>query len=752
LRNWQDGHEGEVEIHDSFLRLSHGAAASLSSSSAAVLGLPDDVHLTLKTDVTGVLGRPDFKLAYEWSLHGRRETPKRTGAFLETSAGTRRVPLWMKHALDLADNFDPNLPMEDHWSALAAFRQALEPDDVIPDTLPENREMAGLSMTAFLRGLEVHVANRFSISPDSTLGQFEVVPYSSRRLDDAGISDDEISENDAELTGEALAVFQHRLRTRGARLAYQLGNNTYLVVDRSSTPVLEEMVRVQQSGREERKAFVMNPRAFITEAVDRHLKDSGEFDDLDEAGQEELVESVAGPALVESREYSARVTGVTVYEKPSTDFESSGTTWLPEVFDAGVADAIRGMSVAELRELHSQMNNVLSQGSGGTAMIDGVEVEITPARLAAVSGELERKEQDETLPDDPVPDVDPETAGPIILGTLDNFEHLSWHAQFNPRKPSIPLRLAELHASVFKPQSGHPPLGLRRLKDEVARDLPQKSRFLHPRLMPEIQAVTYDEAQQKLATGGAGAALKMLHHIRSVSVHPRASSVSAPEEFVEMSARLDATMDVLRRISDRGERVLVFIEHREMQFRFAELVRHYFGLEKVDVINGDTPIPKRQAIVNRFQTHLKHDGGFDMLILGPKAAGTGLTLTAATNVIHLSRWWNPAVEEQCNDRVHRIGQTHPVEVHVPMAVHPSYGPQSFDFLLQSLMQRKRKLASQALWPMGDTRGDLEGLQSALSGESSSNSANVIAESMSELFRRDDLAPIAPDQYGAYKLP
>lgn len=50
-----------------------------------------------------------------------------------------------------------------------------------------------------------------------------------------------------------------------------------------------------------------------------------------------------------------------------------------------------------------------------------------------------------------------------------------------------------------------------------------------------------------------------------------------------------------------------------------------------------------------------------MLILGPKAAGTGLTLTAATHVIHRSRWWNPAVEEQYNDRVHRIGQTKPVQ-------------------------------------------------------------------------------------------
>ncbi|MGY6646396.1 MAG: hypothetical protein ACXIVD_14360 [Salinarimonas sp.] len=47
-------------------------------------------------------------------------------------------------------------------------------------------------------------------------------------------------------------------------------------------------------------------------------------------------------------------------------------------------------------------------------------------------------------------------------------------------------------------------------------------------------------------------------------------------------------------------------------------------------------------------------------------------------MILLSRWWNPAVEEQCNDRVHRIGQTRPVNVHIPMAVHPGYREHSFD--------------------------------------------------------------------------
>ena len=987
LRNWQDQHEGEVDISEDFLRLSHDAAASLSSKAATALGLPDDIHLTLKTDVTGVLGRPNFKLAYEWSRHGHREIPKRTGAFLNTAEGHRRIPLWMKRAIDLSDSFDPTQPMEDHWHALAEFRRALEPDDTISNTLPDNREMAGLSMTGFLRGLEVRTVNRFSISPDKSLGQFEVVPYSSKCLDNAGVQDDDISEDNAELSGEALAAFQHRLRSRGARPAYQLENNSYLVIDRSSAPILEEMARVQQSDREERQAFIKNPRVFISEAVSRHLDAEGAFVGLDAAGQEELVESVAGPALVESREYSERVTGVTVYQKPATDFDSSGTAWMPEVFEAAMAETIRDMPIEDLNSLHAHMQQVIENESDTPAQIGDQQIEVTHARLAAVSGELDRRARKSVMDNDTAAEDTGSNVGPIILDTLDNFEKLSWHAKFFPRSPTIPFELsqsittplrthqtegfnwatsawksglpgilnadeqglgktlqtiaflkwlqdhmldpeasirgpilivaptsllrnweeeverhvasgkfgrlvrlygsslsgqkksgargtetgtglplldldwleeaiedgrshrywilttyttlanyqhslgkipfaafvmdeiqniknratiaskaaeamnadfrigltgtpienstmdlwtvmdriapgslgagsdfksrfgtpdtenmAELHGQVFKPQGTHPALGLRRLKVEVAKDLPSKTRFLHPRLMPKIQSDTYDTARQKLASGGPGAALKMLHHIRSVSVHPSAVEIVEPDDYVKMSARLSATMEILSRVKDQGERALVFIEHRDIQFRFAELIRHFFGLEHIDVINGSTPIPKRQDIVNRFQRHLTHNGGFDLLILSPKAAGTGLTLTAATNVIHLSRWWNPAVEEQCNDRVHRIGQTKAVEVHVPMAIHPGYGAQSFDCLLQSLMQRKRSLASQALWPMGDTHGDLSALQAGLSNEPQTQSPNVLDDCMFELFQRDNLLQIHPDRHGAYIMP
>ncbi|WP_370312914.1 C-terminal helicase domain-containing protein [Sagittula sp.] len=86
-----------------------------------------------------------------------------------------------------------------------------------------------------------------------------------------------------------------------------------------------------------------------------------------------------------------------------------------------------------------------------------------------------------------------------------------------------------------------------------------------------------------------------------------------------------------------------------------------FRLQRIDAINGDTPPPHRQVIVSRFQRHLLADDGYKMLVLSQKAAGIGLILTAATHVVHLSCWWNPAAEEQCIDRVHRTGvaRVHP---------------------------------------------------------------------------------------------
>lgn len=317
---------------------------------------------------------------------------------------------------------------------------------------------------------------------------------------------------------------------------------------------------------------------------------------------------------------------------------------------------------------------------------------------------------------------------PGRLGTL-----LDFRARF--RTPEAG-NMQELNQLVFSRQNGLPPVALRRLKEDVARDLPTKTRILRPRLMPDYQARTYEDARLKLTTGSRGSALKMLHHIRTVSVHPAITASDEAQSFIEMSARLSACFDILEKIRAKRERALVFIEHLQMQYRFIGLVKQVFGLNRVDLINGSTPIHKRQEIVNRFQNHLKDDRGFDLLVLAPKAAGTGLTLTAATHVIHLSRWWNPAVEEQCNDRVHRIGQTRPVTIHLPMAIHPAFQEQSFDCLLNSLMTRKRNLATTVLWPMGDTEDDADQLQAMLKDDRRRSTGHPVEDAMAAMFARE----------------
>lgn len=87
LRAWEDLHPGEVEITGSAVRLSHDAAASLSAPAAAALGLPPDTHLMLKTDVTGTIGSPTFRLHYEWSENGRPVRPPAKGHSLKPRRG-----------------------------------------------------------------------------------------------------------------------------------------------------------------------------------------------------------------------------------------------------------------------------------------------------------------------------------------------------------------------------------------------------------------------------------------------------------------------------------------------------------------------------------------------------------------------------------------------------------------------------------------------------------------------------------------
>ncbi|MFI5289864.1 MAG: DEAD/DEAH box helicase, partial [Polyangia bacterium] len=124
------------------------------------------------------------------------------------------------------------------------------------------------------------------------------------------------------------------------------------------------------------------------------------------------------------------------------------------------------------------------------------------------------------------------------------------------------------------------------------------------------------------------------------------------------SGKLARLREICESIASRQEKALIFTQFREMTAPLASFLRGVFEREGL-VLHGDTPVKKRQQLVDRFQS----DDETPFFVLSLKAGGTGLNLTAASHVIHFDRWWNPAVENQATDRAYRIGQKKNVLVH-----------------------------------------------------------------------------------------
>jgi SNF2 family DNA or RNA helicase len=298
-----------------------------------------------------------------------------------------------------------------------------------------------------------------------------------------------------------------------------------------------------------------------------------------------------------------------------------------------------------------------------------------------------------------------DTAQPGMLGSLKDFAQ-----KYQPQGQSGPEALEELRLRVQ--ERNPPPLMLRRLKQDHLHGLPGINAHVERVTMPPVQAERYDRAVAAARKNGPrnlSGILEALQQMRSVSLHPSLEHVGSDEAFIESSARLKHTIAVLDRLATTGEKALVFVEAIAMQDVLVELLQRRYKLPAPPiVINGELAGHKRKSRVDAFQQ--RH--GFDVMLLSPRAGGVGLTITEANHVIHLSRWWNPAVEDQATDRVYRIGQRRDVHVHLPLAIHPQLGDGSFDALLHALLERKRALSRGVLAPAVSTEGELKDLFAA----------------------------------------
>jgi len=131
--------------------------------------------------------------------------------------------------------------------------------------------------------------------------------------------------------------------------------------------------------------------------------------------------------------------------------------------------------------------------------------------------------------------------------------------------------------------------------------------------------------------------------------------------------------------------VLVFTQFREIIDPLAAHLARIFGRPGL-TLHGETSVHKRKGLVEQFQ----RENGPPFFILSLKAGGTGLNLTAASQVIHFDRWWNPAVEDQATDRAFRIGQKRNV------LVHKFVTSGSVEERIDKMIAEKRKMAAEIL--------------------------------------------------------
>ena len=231
------------------------------------------------------------------------------------------------------------------------------------------------------------------------------------------------------------------------------------------------------------------------------------------------------------------------------------------------------------------------------------------------------------------------------------------------------------------------PFVLRRMKREVAPELPPRTdSVLHVEL-DETERVIYDavrvaakkEVSEKLAQGGSVLlALEALLRLRQAACH----SGLIPGQTAESSSKVERLLEALEEAAADGHKALVFSQWTSLLDRIEpHLVAAGIPFTRLDGSTRD-----RGGVVTRFQS----DEGPPVMLVSLKAGGTGLNLTAADHVFLVDPWWNPAIEDQAADRAHRIGQTRPVMVYRMVA------KDTVEEKILSLKARKRALADAAL--------------------------------------------------------
>jgi hypothetical protein len=291
---------------------------------------------------------------------------------------------------------------------------------------------------------------------------------------------------------------------------------------------------------------------------------------------------------------------------------------------------------------------------------------------------------------------------PGLLGSLNEFTN-KFRRKIETRADAHEELVETLRAMVS-------PWILRRMKFEVTK-LPKRIDHQHAdadfewRLpMSDLQRRLYAAAVQQYRqitkTEAQGTAiLRVLHTLRMICSNPLAcvhddADTLPISDHLRDSPKLAWLLERLSEIRTRGEKAIVFTEYRELQRLIQRAVIHRFDF-RPEIVNGSTSVDSRseasrQILIDRFQA----PEGFGAIILSTTAVGFGVNVQGANHVIHFTRPWNPAKEDQATDRAYRIGQMRDVFVYCPTVVGSNF--ESFDQRVDALLADKRSLSKDIL--------------------------------------------------------
>ena len=248
------------------------------------------------------------------------------------------------------------------------------------------------------------------------------------------------------------------------------------------------------------------------------------------------------------------------------------------------------------------------------------------------------------------------------------------------------------------------PFILRRLKSDksIIKDLPDKIELdQYCQLSSEQTAIYQSVVETTMKTvenaegiQRKGQILKLITALKQVCNHPY-QFLKKGSADPAISGKCALLFSLLKQILDKNEKVLIFTQYQAMGKLLATMIEEEFGTI-APFLHGGVTRKGRDEMVEDFQNNRTTR----IMILSLKAGGTGLNLTAASNVIHFDLWWNPAVEAQATDRAYRIGQNRNVMVHRFIT------KGTFEEKINQLLQAKKELANMTVSTGEKWIGDL----------------------------------------------